>query len=168
MKACAARQEILLLDVYEELPAGDRQDWENHLEGCPGCREERQTLVQLLHAARKAMPAPAILSEETKALKEAITQKRMVERAKPWWQRFSLLGPLKPVPALGAVCLLLVAAGWLSSRGLQTDSRNGPAGTTQEQTMVGDLEILENLDLLEEIDDIEQVVRVLDQRYIVL
>lgn len=168
MKACFGRQEALLLDVYGELPAGDRPAWESHLEGCAGCREERQRLVQMLLAARKAMPAPGVLPQETKALQECITRRWTAARSTRWWHGLFLAMPLRPVPALVVGCLLLAAVGWFGLRGFQTRLLNGPVAKTPEQVMVTDLEILENLDLLEEMDDVEKVVRVVDQRDIVL
>jgi anti-sigma factor RsiW len=168
MKACADRVETILLDVYGELPAGDRRGWERHLETCTACREERQRLVQILEAAREAMPAPAIVPDETRALQESVTRGRMGDRSRRWWQGFFLGIPLKPLPALATACLFLVAAGWFALDWVQTRSLLRTVPEAQEPIMVSDLEILENLDLLEEMDDLEKVVQVVDQRDIIL
>jgi len=168
MKACADRVETILLDVYGELPAGDRQTWERHLETCIACRRERQRLVQILEAAREAMPAPAVVPDETRALQESVTRGRMGERSTLWWQGFFLGIPLRPLPVLATACLFVVAVGWFALQSVQTRSLIRTVPETQEQIMVSDLEILENLDLLEEMDDLEKVVQVVDQRDIIL
>ncbi len=168
MKACADRVETMLLDVYGELPAGDRPKWERHLETCTACRKEQERLVQLLEAARAAMPAPAVVPDETRALQESVTRGRMEERSTPWWQGFFLGIPLRPLPALATACLFVVAVGWFALQWVQTRSLIRTVPETQEQIMVSDLEILENLDLLEEMDDLEKVVQVVDQRDIIL
>jgi len=168
MKACADREEALLLDTHGELSPGDRPAWERHLETCSPCRGERQRLVQILKAAREAMPAPAILSEETKALQQSLARRWMGERSRPWWHGLFLGMPLRPLSALATACLVLVAMGWFALQWVQTRSLARTAPEAQEQIMVSDLEVLENLDLLEEMDDIEKVVQVVDQRDIAL
>jgi anti-sigma factor RsiW len=168
MKACADRVETILLDVYGELPAGDRPAWERHLETCTACRNERQRLVQILAATREAMPAPAVLPEETRAIQESVSRRRMGEQSRPWWQGLFLGMPLRPLPALAAACLLVAAVGWFALQGVQTRTMIPTVPGPQEQIMVSDLDILENLDLLEEMDDLEKVVQVVDQRDIIL
>jgi anti-sigma factor RsiW len=168
MKACADRDETLLLDVYGELPPGDRPAWERHLEACSACRGERQRLVQVLKATREAMPAPAILPEETKALQQSLTRGWLGDRSRPWWHGLFFGIPLRPLPALATACLVLVVMGWFTLQWIQTRSWTRTVQEPQEQIMVSDLDVLENLDLLEEMDDIEKVVQVVDQRDIVL
>jgi len=168
MRACADREETLLLDVYGELPPGDRPAWERHLDACSACRGERQRLVQVLKAVREAMPAPAILPEETKALQQSLTRSWMGDRSKPWWHGLLFGISLRPLPALATACLVLVVTGWFTLQWVQTRSRTRTVPEPQEKVMVSDLEVLENLDLLEEMDDIEKVVQVVDQRDIVL
>jgi anti-sigma factor RsiW len=168
MKACADREETLFLDVYGELSPGDRPAWERHLKTCSACRGERQRLVQVLKAAGEAMPAPAILPEETNALQQSLIRSWMGERSRPWWHGLFLGIPLRPLPALATACLVLVAMGWFALQWVQTRSLTRTVPEPQEQIMVSNLEVLENLDLLEEMDDIEKVVRIVDQRDIAL
>ena len=168
MKACADRAETLLLEVYGELSPGDRPTWEKHLETCTACRKERQRVVQILEAAREAMPAPAVVPDETRALQESATRGRMGERSTPWWHGFFLGIPLRPLPALATACLFVAAVGWFAMQSVQTRSLIRTVPETQEQIMVSDLEILENLEILEEMDDLEKVVQVVDQRDIIL
>jgi len=168
MNACADRKEVLLLYVYGELSPGDRLAWERHLETCSACCRERQRLVQLLSAARGALPAPAMPPEETEALQQRLTRSWMGDRSRPWWRRLFLGIPLRPLPALAAACLVLVAMGWFALQLVQTRSLTRTVPEVREQVMVSDLEVLENLDLLQEMDDIEKVVQVVDQRNIAL
>jgi anti-sigma factor RsiW len=168
MKACDDREEFLLLDVYGELSPGDRPAWERHLEICNACRGERQRLVQVLKAAREAMPAPPILQEETKALQQSLTRSWMGDRSRPSWRGLFLGLPLRPLPAVATSCLVLLAMGWFALQWVKTRSLTRTVPEAQERIMASDLEVLENLDLLEEMDDIERVVQVVDQRNIAL
>jgi anti-sigma factor RsiW len=164
MRSCADREEVLLLDVYGELSPGDRGTWEQHLETCSACSGERHRLVEILRAAKEAMPAPAILPEETKALRQSLARSWMGERSRPWWHGLFLGVHLRPLPALATACLALVAIGWFALQWVQTRSSTRTVPEAQERIMAGDLEVLVNLDLLQEMDDIEKVVRVVDQR----
>jgi anti-sigma factor RsiW len=168
MKACADREEALLLDVYGELSPRDRPAWERHLETCRACPGERQRWVEIVKAAKEAMPAPAILPEETEALQRSLTRSWTGERSAPWWHGLFLSIPLRPLPALATACMVLTAAGWFVLHWVQTRSLTRTVPEPQEQIMASDLEVLENLDLLEEMDDIEKVVQVVDQRNIAL
>jgi anti-sigma factor RsiW len=168
MNACADRRETLMLDVYGELPSSGRPAWERHLETCAGCREERHDLVQLFEVARASMTAPALSPERAERLRDSITESGVAEQTTRRWQGLFLGARLGPVPALTAVCLLLLALGWFGVREFQTRSLNGRGAATEERIMVSDLEVIENLDLLEEMDVIEQVVQVVDRPDIVL
>jgi len=168
MKACADREEVLLLDVYGELSPGDRQAWERHLVSCSACRGERQRLAEVLKAAKEAMPAPPILPEETKALQQSLTRSWTADRSRPGWLGLFLGIPWRPLPALATACVVLLATGWFALQWIQTRSSIRTVPEAREQIMVSDLEVLENLDLLEEMDDIEKVVQVVDQQDSVL
>jgi hypothetical protein len=169
MTPCADRRETLFLDVHGELPSSERQAWERHLETCAGCRGERHELVRLLEAAREIMTVPALPAEKAERLRHSITRSWMAEQLPTrWWQGLLVGVRLRPLPALAAACLLLVVLGWFGWRGFQVRSLNGLVGETPERIMVSDLEVVENLDLLEEMDDIGRVVRVVDDRDIVL
>jgi hypothetical protein len=122
----------------------------------------------VLQAAREAMPAPAILPEETKALQQSLTRSWMGNQFRPWWRGVLFGIPLRPLPAFATACLVLVAMGWFALQWIQTRSLTRTVAEPQEQIMVSDLEVLENLDLLDEMDDIEKVVQIVDQRDIVL
>ncbi len=168
MNTCADRRETLLLDVYGELPSSERQAWERHLDTCAGCRAERQELMRLLEVTRESVAAPALSPEEARKLRDSIRGSWMAGRPTRWWQGLLVGARLRPVPALVTVCLLLLVLGWFGLRGFQVRSPDGVVGETPERIMVSDVEVVENLDLLEDMDDIEQVVRVVDDRNIVL
>jgi anti-sigma factor RsiW len=168
MNPCADRRETLMLDVYGELPSSGRTAWERHLETCAGCREERRELVRLLEVARASMTAPALSPKKAEQLRDSITESWVAKRPTRWWQGLFVGVRLGPVPALAAVCLLLLALGWFGVREFQTRSLNGRGATITERIMVSDVEVIENLDLLEDMDDIERVVQVVDHQDIVL
>ena len=162
MKPCEDHKETLWLDVYGELIAEDRAALERHLAGCEGCRQERERLLRLLGRLKEAMPAPTLSPQEGSALTDAIQRDLRKEREKTWWgkQRFGL--PRQFIPALVAACLVVVAIGWFTLRGLKPPSSIEVASElkTEEQVIAKDLEIIENLELLEEMDVIQKLVRV--------
>jgi hypothetical protein len=146
MKPCDDHKETLWLDVYGELVAKDRPAWEKHL---AGCEEE-------------AMPAPTLSPQESSALTDAIQRNVRKEREKIWWGKRPFGLPNRLIPVLAAACLVVVAIGWFTLRGLKTPSSIEVASElkTEEQVIAKDLEIIKNLELLEEMDVIQQLVRV--------
>jgi anti-sigma factor RsiW len=162
MKPCDDHKETLWLDVYGELLAKDRPAWERHMAGCEGCRQERERLLRLLGRLKEAMPAPTLSSQESSALTDAIQRDLRKEREKIWWGKRPFSLPNRLIPALAAACLVVVAIGWFTLRGLKTPSSIEVASElkTEEQVIAKDLEIIKNLELLEEMDVIQQLVRV--------
>ena len=68
MKACIDRDEVLMLDVYGELSEEERAEWEQHLEQCAGCREERQKMLRFIDRIKREMPPPPFSSDKAGAL----------------------------------------------------------------------------------------------------
>ena len=170
MKHCPDLQEDLWLDIYGELPPEKRLAWDRHLETCSGCRKERQRMLRLLELIREASPSAALSPERFSEIQGSIRQRLMKDRAKTWWrQPFSGIS-LRPMHALAAACLLIVALGWLSLREFQSTSSVRTASNlkVEEQMIAQDLELIENLELLEEMDVLEKVVQVVDQRKVSL
>ena len=167
MEACPEYRETLWLDVHGELKAGERREWEEHLQECDGCRKERTRLARLLDKTRDSLRPEDYSPEESARLSEAILRKTARDRGR-WWRIFDPLlpGGPKPAYALVAVCLAVLAFGWFrwepgrNQAPLRTASGTGKENVSQ----VGEAEMLQNLGLLEELEVIEKVVKLVDRR----
>ena len=164
MKPCPDYKETLWLDVYGELDPHEGPAWEKHLETCEGCRQERKQLLRLLQTVKANMPSPALSPEKAGALVSSITRKLGREREETWWRKRLLHIPNRLIPALAAACILMVALGWFSMKGLRSPSslRSIPSLKSEEQILVKDLDIIKNLELLEEMDTLQKLVQVVD------
>lgn len=164
MKHCREWKETLWLDVYGELSPEMRLKWEKHLQGCRACCQERTQLVHLLKNINEAFPKPSLSHEESGALYNSITEKLKREHPGQTRRRKSFFeGYIKPIHALAACCLLIVAFGWFGLRGPHQTTRVGTISDSggQEQLIVKEIDLLENMELLEEMDTIEKLDQVL-------
>jgi hypothetical protein len=167
MKHCDKWQEILWLDVHGELSPQVRLKWEKHLEECRPCYQERTRLLQLLKNVSETMPEPSLSHEDAGVLYHAIAGRLKEEhRDKNRWRKWMFEGHIKPIYALAACCLLIVAFGWFGLKGSQQTTRVGTISTlgAKEQLIVTDRDLLENLDLLEEMDTLERLDQVIGKR----
>ena len=156
----------MLLDVHGELTPTEQKAWEQHLEVCDGCRRERERLQQLLLHLKESMPTPSLSPEKTRALADSILKDLKTEGKKRWWEgRFGGF-PHRLVPAIAAVCLMIVAFGWFTMREGKTPSpfQAGTDLNPEQQMIARDLEVIRNLELLEEMEVLEKLVRVVDER----
>jgi len=167
MKHCGKWQETLWLDVHGELSPQVRLEWEKHLERCKPCYQERTQLLQLLKNVTEAVPEPSLSHEDAGALYTAITGKLKEKRDDKVWRRKSFFeGYIKPIHALAACCLLIVAFGWFGLKGLQQTTRIATVSDpgVKEQLIATDMDLLENLELLEEMDTLEKLDQVMGKR----
>ncbi len=164
MNYCREWQETLWLDVHGELTPDVRLKWEKHLEICRPCYQERERLLQLMKNVTEAMPEPTLAKEDAGALYNAVTGKlKAKHHGIARWRKWFFEGYIKPVHALAACCLLIVAFGWFGLRGPQQTTRVGTISDLggQEQVIVKEIDLLENLELLEEMDTLEKLDQVL-------
>ena len=164
MKHCSEWQETLWLDVHGELSPQVRLKWEKHLEKCRPCYLERTELLHLLNNVNEAVPEPSLSHEEAGVLYNAITEKLKEEhRVKARWREWFFDGYIKPVHALAACCLLIVAFGWFGLKGLKQTTRIGTVSdpNAKEQLIATDMDLLKNLELLEEMDTLEKLDQVM-------
>lgn len=166
MKACQDHQETLLLDVYGELTPTEREAWERHLKECQDCSRERERLHQLLLQLKEATPASYLSAEKAGALTEAILKARQKEGERRWWKGKLWAFPYRFVPAIAAVCLMIMVFGWFGLREIKTPSSFQTGGNlySEQQMIARDLEVIRNLELLEEMEVLEKLVSVVDER----
>jgi len=161
MKPCPEHEETLWLDVCGELDPNERPAWEKHLEVCENCRREREYLALMLQTVRVNTPSPILSREETLALASSIARKLREERKETWWRKRLFGIPNSLVPALTAACILIVALGWFSMKGLRSPSSMTHLNS-EERILAKDLDIIRNLDMLEEMDTLQRLVQVVD------
>ncbi|MBW1801387.1 MAG: hypothetical protein JRJ85_11750, partial [Deltaproteobacteria bacterium] len=112
MKPCKNMEETLWLDVYGELPSGEFPAWQNHMEVCEGCRQERERMRRVIHRMRETMHSPELSRREQTALTSAV--KRQLEEDRGSGRRLAGLmkRPVRLIPAMAATCLLIAVFGW--------------------------------------------------------
>jgi hypothetical protein len=163
MNGCPDRYEHILLDIYGELDSSLHSSLAEHLSLCPGCREERQKLLQLFKQIRGGVRAAVLSKNRARTLSSSIHRKLLEEKApRPFWKGF--LSPSSLVPALAA-CMIIVSVGWFS---LRIVSHSPPQdlrarnAIQEQQVSPNDMEVISNLDLLEELDVLKLLVHVVD------
>lgn len=161
MAACSEYKETLLLDVYGELGYKERADWEQHLEKCLSCREERQQMLRFLGRIKESSLTPELSPEKADALSWAVKgQVSGRQGDSRWWDRMVPF-PARTLGAVAAVCCVVVLSGWLALKWFEAPSRGpGPAGEIQLSQK--DLEVIRNLELLEELETLRKLVHVID------
>ncbi len=166
MKPCDDRMDMLLLDVHGEMAQGDRVFWERHLEGCPGCRGERERFLVLIERIRMGMSSPELTAAQTVALTRSVSNalEAETERAGQWRLLFGLRLPA--IPAMAAACVLVVALGWFGFGQLMVPPSPGigPKLGLEDKMIVRDLDVLENLELLQDMDIIQRLAQIVDEQ----
>ena len=164
MNGCPDRYEHILLDIYGELDSSQRSSLVQHLSRCPGCREERQRVLQLFEQIRSGVRAAVLSEDRARALSSSVKRKLLEEKApRSFWKGF--LGPSSLLPALMAACIIIVSVGWFSLRTVSQSPPQdlNPRNAIQEQQVSpNDMEVISNLDLLEDLDVLKILVHVVD------
>lgn len=164
MNPCSTYQETLWLDVYGELAERERPAWEKHLESCAGCRQEKEALLRVLEKAKDALIVPLPSPSPVEQVRATWDRKvaRHAERA--WWTKLLVPVPVRPLPALATVLLLVAlgawgAATWWERPPVPSGSQfvSAPPLTPEEFAVIKDLRILR------EMETIERLVQVLDK-----
>lgn len=167
MNGCKNFEEMLILDVFDELPTEQRSQWNAHAAQCDACMAEHRRLEQLMQrikAAGTPQPMP-----EWEALRMRAQVRRALNndggafapsKAPSMWHRFGF----KPAWAMGLVLSTVVIVGGLSWLGLlsrmaDTDTASGPTIVADQ-----DQEVVKNLEFLKEWDTVRKLVTVIDQQ----
>lgn len=167
MDACSTYKETLWLDVYGELPEGERPAWEKHLETCEACRGEKEALQRVLHKAKDALivplPSPSPL-QQVRAVRDRKVE-RTAERA--WWTNLRMPVPARPVPALATVVLLVAVAvlSWLALPRQESPRVISPSANvvTDKPLTPEEFAVIKDLRILKEMETIQKLVQVLDK-----
>lgn len=166
MKSCQDFEEKLILDAHGELDRTERLALEGHLKECAVCRRERERLVHFLDQIKEAVPSPELSSAQSRELRGLIERNLGEKKERSWWRKWDVIGGHRLIPALAAACLIIVALGWFSLKGLNDSpfhqpflSQNGGVSLVSE-----DMEVIENLDFLEEMDILDELVERVDNR----
>jgi len=162
MEACSEYKETLLLDVYGDLGYKDRADWEQHLEKCLGCREERRQMLRFLSRIKERSLTPEFSPEKAEALSRAVKDQVSGRQAgSRWWDRIMVPFPARALGAVAAACCVVVLSGWLALKWFDAPSL-GPSPAGEIQLSQKDLEVIRNLELLEELETLRKLVHVID------
>ena len=147
MNICHERKEKRLLDVYGELDAGQRTDWEKHLASCEACRLEKEKLLGLLQASKQSSPSPDLSPEETQTLSDSIVRKLRVEKPDHWWE-WVFMANRRLKPSMVAACILILFLGWFGLKNFNSSDKisNTSQIVLDEKIMVTDEELLKLLD----------------------
>lgn len=156
MHACREYQEKIWLDAYGELAASERVSLDAHLDACPGCRRERQSIAQLLEELQHSAPQPRLSPSRAAFMRRTILGR--VRKRRSSWNFLGRTVQLRLVPALSVAAGLLLAA-WFGLR-----SVTGPEPQEWRQVEAQDREVIENLEILKDLDALEKLVQVVDQR----
>jgi len=150
---CSLHSDSLMLDVLgEPMDPRLRQEWDQHLAACAGCRHERAALRQVIGRVRLAARPPELSARGADAMAVAVAWKWRNERRKT--DAPQRRGWLVWRPFAAACALLAVVA--LGYRGVQEIIQPEPVADLQ------DIEVIRHLDLLREMDTIEKLVEVVD------
>ena len=165
MNRCPERKDKLILDVYGEMNARQRTDWEKHLAGCEACRLEKEKLLGLLQASKQSGLSQDLSPEETQALSDSIVRKLINEKPDHWCE-WVFMANRRLTPSMAAACVLILFLGWFGLNNFNSSDKvsNTSQIVLDEKIMVTDEELLENLEMLQEMEALEKLVKLLDTK----
>ncbi len=118
-KDCRHCQSSLWDFITQELSASETKKIEEHLQGCPSCRQEAEKLKLLIPALREEVPLPehfsATLHQKLSRAAEEMAAQKPIRKKLPQWGGFKTLAP-------ALVCLGLVVG--VFSSGLYDQWKN--------------------------------------------
>jgi hypothetical protein len=166
MKSCPEYEEMIVLDAHGELDSSAHAAYETHLETCGACREERLRLLKMLGGVKETLRHPAIPQAQSESLARSVRESLSREHKGAGGWRESFFGrPLRLMPAMASVCVLVIALyifGLKPVQGptrIQTEPDSKPWGELKAE----DLEIIKNMDLLKEMDWVQRLVHAIDE-----
>ncbi len=158
MSTCPRYQKTLWLDIYNELSAEARLKWETHLENCEGCRLEKRRMNQLVDNMRRHFQPPVTVALSPENLLRAADPKVRAPSFTKRWRAYLFDRPLRHIPAMATVGIMLLMVCIFSYRTVDTLFENtaGSSGGISKQVVTVDAEMLNHLDLLKDMDTVLQ------------
>jgi hypothetical protein len=166
MKSCPEYEEMVVLDAHGELDPGARAALDMHLRTCGACQFERLRLLGVLGRVRQNLRAPALTEAQTQSLLRSVRKGLAGEReASVGWRGFFAGRPLRLMPAMASLCVLVIAFFLFSLRGPDSPTRtqSEPDSKPWGELRGEDLEIIRNMDLLRDMDRVQRLVQALDE-----
>jgi hypothetical protein len=164
MSACEDQKSTIMLYVYDELNAQERQRLEQHLEICEGCRKEKLHMLGMIRRIKTTMKPPKLSVTEAKEMTNTITWKLNRTPNLKWWSPIFACRPSRVIPALAAAIILIVIASIIGYKTFTVDTQFSPTASIQaEQLSAQELEIIQNLDLLRDMEALQKLVQAVDQ-----
>jgi hypothetical protein len=165
MEACHNQKKNLVLYAYGELDSSSVKEIENHLARCKFCRSEYQQLLSLLGNIRETASSPELSPKQVNSLVTNIKWKLKDRQKDNWWRRYLDFRPAHMIPAIAAVCILIIAAGIIGYVKINDTSEFQPVAVQQNEELMlsdTDLEIVKNLEFLKEMNAIQKLSQVVD------
>ncbi|ROQ93176.1 anti-sigma factor family protein [Desulfosoma caldarium] len=166
MNGCKDFEEMLILDLFDELPTGRRSRWSVHVAQCDICMAERRRLERVLQQVKAAgKPEPMAESDAARMKARVRWALNNAGRASPstkalsLWRRFGL----RPAWALGLVLSAAVMVAGLSWKGLPRKTAEMNTAPAPTAVATQDQEVVENLEFLKDLETIRKLVTVVDQ-----
>ena len=164
MNACEDQKSTIMLYVYGELGAEERQRLEQHLEICEGCRKEKLHMLGMIRRIKTTMESPELSATEAKEMTNTITWKLNRTPNLKWWSPIFAYRLSRVIPALAATITLIVIASIIGYNTFTADNQFPPTASIQpEQLSAQEMEIIQNLDLLRDMETLQKLVQAVDQ-----
>jgi len=164
MAACVNKEKILLLDVHEGLDPHERSAWEEHLQTCDGCLQEKKLTLHLIENIKQLNELPVFDSKAedifTRNLMNKLHDRKKVNKKRIKWPSITFW----PFPAMVGACIVILVIGTYSFKMFQTafDNRYQEDLNLTETISTEELEIINNLDMLKDMDSIKKIVELVD------
>ena len=165
MSACPHHKETLMLDIFGELNRNRAAAWEQHLNGCPGCRTEKETISRTLKLAKRALEAPQLSEAEAAAMRHRVVRELTADTPRSGERKQAFFFSRAFIPTLASACVLLMALGFMASKLLTgpTTAKRIQLSALQEQLPEEDIEIINNMDILSNLDALDRLSQAIDR-----
>jgi hypothetical protein len=164
MTACSEHETLLWMDIHGEMDTVQRRVWENHLQNCAGCQEEKAITTDLMTRMKEAMTPPPLTDTAVLSAVERIGSH--FEALKSYFSKPSgHRSPIIRFVPLAALCtlLLFIALHHFKENSSDTSpSTNVSMIAPLSDIQKDDEEVIENMDFLSDFDTIEEIVKVID------
>jgi hypothetical protein len=154
---CKELEEDLVLLHYGDLAGAERQTLQDHLGSCAGCDGYLKELATLLPLTVKAdEPSQTFWQDYSRELRhkiDAVTEKQS------WRQRLSGFFQPRPIPALTAAAVVMLALTLTLGKGIwqSNDPPKDDAAMIEALPVAENLEFFKAMDVLDDLDLLESM-----------